>query len=88
MDELFLKMHEEAMYLQQTVTEMKCILTNLQDAIETEEIDRASNKYYDRKDVEIASIECRKLKKIIGMAPEICKKADELLKEREGEGNE
>ena len=83
MDELFLKMHEEAMDLQKTVTEMKCILTNLQDAIELEEIDRAGCKYMSRRDVESASVDCKTLRRIIGLGPDICRAAEEILKQKE-----
>lgn len=85
MEELFLKMHEEAMELQQEVTEFKAILGNLVDAIEREEIARAGFSFSNEEDVKNARIECREIKRIIGMKPDICKEALKILKEEEKE---
>lgn len=90
MEELILKMHEEAMELQKAVTEFKAILGNLQDAIERKEIAEADYSFTSAKDVENAKIELKEIKRIIGMKPEICKEALEILKSRkeDKEGNE
>ena len=69
MEELFLKMHDEAMELQKANIELGCMITQLADAIHDVEVQRANNSYMDRKDVEEASIECSLIKRIIGMMP-------------------
>ena len=88
MDELFLKMHEEAMELQKANIELGCMITQLADAIHDVEVQRANNNYMDRKDVVEASIECSLIKRIIGMMPDICEDAQKILKEREMENAE
>lgn len=85
MEELILKMHEEAMELQKAVTEFKAIMGNLKDAIERKEIAEADFTFADEKDVEKAKIELKEIKRIIGMKPEICEEALKILKEREEE---
>lgn len=82
MEELILKMHEEAMELQKAVTEFKAILGNLQDAIERKEIAEADYSFTSEKDVENAKIELKEIKRIIGMKPEICREALEIMKGR------
>ena len=49
MDELILKMHEEAMDLQKAVTELRCILGEVEDAISRQEVETAENNYRRRK---------------------------------------
>ena len=89
MDELFLKMHEEAMDLQEAVTELRCMIDDLSDAIEEREVEIAQRGYSDkREDVEDASIKCSKIKRIIGMGPDICRIAEEILKAKEKEDEE
>lgn len=86
MDELFLKMHEEAMELQEAVTGLRCMIADLSDAIEEREVEIAQRGYSDkREDVEGASIECSKIKRIIGMNQNITKKAEAILRAREEE---
>ena len=85
MEELILKMHEEAMELKQTVTELKCIIDSIEDAIEKEEIETAENTWNNRDDVKKVKIRASDIKKLIGMNPAICYKADSILKEREEE---
>ena len=89
MEELILKMHEESMELQKAVTEMRYILYDLQDEIEEREIESASCDWNDRKDVEKVSISVSKIKRIMGMSPDICKRANEILKKKEsGDGKD
>ena len=88
MEELFLKMHEEAMELQKANIELGCMITQLADAIHDIEVQRANNSYMDRKDVVEASLECSLIKRIIGMMPDICEDAQKILKEREMENAE
>lgn len=89
MEELILKMHEELMEFQKATTEMKCLLANLQDAIEKKEIESANCTWNSRKDVENTKIEVSEIKHIIGMGPDICRYAEEILKRREnGEKDE
>lgn len=88
MDELILKMHEEAMNLQKTVTELRCILGEVEDAISREEVEAAENNWHNRRDVEKTVIRCSEIKRIIGMRPGICAAADRILKEREEEKKE
>ena len=83
MDELFLKMHEEAMELQKANIELGCMITQLADAIHDIEVQRADNSYMNRKDVVEASIECSKIKRIIGMMPDICEEAEKILQKKE-----
>lgn len=85
MEELILKMHEEAMELKQTVTELRCILGEVEDAISRKEVEAAENNWHNRRDVEKAEIKCSEIKRIIGMRPGICAAADRILKEREEE---
>ena len=83
MEELILKMHEETLEMQKEISEMSCMISQLADAIHDEEVKRAKNGYMDRKDVEESTLECRTIKRIIGMMPDICQTADEILKKRE-----
>ena len=85
MEELILKMHEEAMELKQTVTELRCILGEVEDAISREEVEAAENEWNNRRDVEKTKIRCSEIKRIIGMRPGVCAAADRILKEREEE---
>ena len=86
MDELFLKMHEEAMDLQEAVTELRCMIDDLSDAIEEREVEIAQRGYSDKREyVEDASIKCSKIKRIIGMNQNITKKAEAILRAREEE---
>ena len=86
MDELFLKMHEEAMELQKTVTEIRLILGELEDEIADREVEIAQRSYSNkREDVEDASIKCSKIKRIIGISQNITKKAEAILRAREEE---
>ena len=85
MDELILKMHEEAMDLQKAVTELRCILGEVEDAISREEVEAAENDWNNRRDVEKTKIRCSEIKRIIGMRPGVCAAADRILKEREEE---
>ena len=88
MDELILKMHEEAMELKQTVTELRCIIGEVEDAISRQEVEAAENNWHNRRDVEKAEIRCSEIKRIIGMRPGICAAADRILKEREEQKKE
>ncbi len=89
MDELFLKMHEEAMDLQKAVTELKFILGELEDAIDEQEVEIAQRDYCNkRSNVEEAEIKCSQIKRIIGMGPDICRMAEEILKAKEKEDEE
>lgn len=85
MEELILKMHEEAMELKQTVTELKCIIESIEDAIEREEIEAAENTWNNRDDVKKVKIRASEIKRLLGMTPAICYKADKIMKEREEE---
>ncbi len=85
MEELILKMHEEAMELKQTVTELRCILGEVEDAISREEVEAAENDWNNRRDVEKTKIRCSEIKRIIGMRSGVCSAADRILKEREEE---
>lgn len=88
MEELILKMHEETLQMQKVVSEMSCMISQLQDAIKEVEIAEAKKDWRKREDVEEASISCSKIKNIIGMMPDICQTADEILKKRENGENE
>lgn len=83
MEELILKMHEEAMELQKAVTEFKCMFENLADAIGKVEIEEAQYSWNSEKDVVMAKISCSEIKRIIGMGPDICRTAEEILKFKE-----
>lgn len=83
MEELILKMHEESMELEQTVTELRCIIGEVEDAISRQEVEAAENNWHNRRDVEKAEIRCSEIKRIIGMRPGVCAAADRILKERE-----
>lgn len=86
MDELFLKMHEEAMELKEHVTLLNCIIDDLSDAIEEREVEIAERSYSNRREnVEEADIKISKLKRIIGMSQNITKKAEAILRAREEE---
>lgn len=83
MEELILKMHEETLEMQKEISEMSCMITQLADAIYDKEVERAKNGYMDRKDVEESSLECRLIKRIIGMMPDICETAEKILQAKE-----
>jgi hypothetical protein len=83
MEELILKMHEEAMSLEREAAQYRCLFEILMDLINDTEIEAAEYSWATRKDVEKAKVECSKIRKIIGMKPNFCKKVEELLLERE-----
>ena len=83
MEELILKMHEETLQMQREISVMSCMITQLEDAIHDEEVKRAKNGYMDRKDVEESILECRLIKRIIGMMPDICETAEKILQAKE-----
>lgn len=83
MEELILKMHEEAMDLQQEAERYRCVFGILEDLIIDAEIKEAESSWTTRRDVEHAKVECSKIKRIIGMRPTFCKKVEELLLEKE-----
>ena len=83
MEELILKMHEETLEMQRQVSEMSCMITKLADEIHDIEVQRANNSYMNRKDVKEASIECSRIKRIIGMMPDICEDAEKILQKKE-----
>lgn len=83
MEELIMKMHEEAMDLQQAVTTMRGILDELRDMICAEECRVAENSYNDKSDVERATLRCKDVRRALGDAAGICEEAQHILKERE-----
>ena len=83
MEELIMKMHEEAMDLQQTVTTMRGILDEIRDMICAEECRTARNSYNDKSDVERAQLRCEDIRRALGDAAGICSEAQHILKERE-----
>lgn len=83
MEELILKMHEEAMELQEENERYRCTFEVLMDLIESAEIEDAKCSWTTREDVEHTKVECSKIKRIIGMKPNFCKKVEELLLEKE-----
>ena len=88
MEELILKMHEETLEMQRSVSEMSCMISQIAQEVCDAEVERAGNKYYDRDNVKDSGVNCQKIRRILGMGQDICEKADKILKEREGEGNE
>ena len=83
MEELILKMHEEAMNLEREAAQYRCLFEILMDLINDAEIEVAEHSWTTRKDVEKAEVECSKIRRIIGMRPNFCKKVEELLLEKE-----
>lgn len=83
MEELIMKMHEEAMDLQQVGQMMKDILDELRDMICAEECRVAENPYNDKTDVERATLRCKDVRRALGDAAGICEEAQHILKERE-----
>ena len=88
MEELLLKMHEEIVRTNEAYTELKCILEALQDAVNECEVEEAEHTWNKRKDVEQAKISCRKIKRILGMDPDICEAAGKILLMKEMEEEE
>ena len=88
MEELILKMHEETLQMQKEVSEMSCMILQLEDAISEVEISEAQMDWRTREDVENARIEISKIKRIIGIGQTLCKEADEILKKRENREEE
>ena len=83
MEELIMKMHEEAMDLQQAVTTMRGILDEIRDMICAEECRTARSSYNDKSDVERAQLRCEDIRRALGYAAGICSEAQHILKERE-----
>lgn len=67
-------------------------LVRIANLADREEIERARRNYFSRKDVEDTSIYVKEIRAAVGFPVEICKEADEILKEREskedGEAND
>lgn len=83
MEELILKMHEEALELQEAVTALRGVMDELRDLIVAEECKCARNSFMNRENVEDAELKCRDIRRALGDFPGICKEAETILKERE-----
>ena len=84
------KIHEDAMIaqkmnneLEMKIFKLQAIIDEISRAIEEEEIKGAESQWRDRKDVVNSTLECSKLKRIIGMKPEICEEAEAILQRKE-----
>ncbi len=79
-------------YLEEEKDKYRNALVRIVNLADREEIERARRDYYSRREVEDTLIYVKEIRAAAGFPVEICKEADEILKEREskedGEAND
>lgn len=85
MEELILKMHEEAMELKRDVAELSALIDAVERLMEAKEVEIAKRTWSKRQDVLEATVTNEDIKRALGYKyrRSICTEAEAILKERE-----
>ncbi len=85
MEELILKMHEEAMELKRDVAELSAMIDAVEKLMEAKEVEIAKRTWSKRQDVLEATVTNEDIKRALGYKyrRKICAEAEAILKERE-----